>query len=813
MQFHFYDQADKTLFVRDDAESAVWSVDQFSLSLAFPFLADKEIRQGMRVGFTDPDGVFQVFEVRQAKSYEPDHYQEIDAEHIAVAELTDDFFAGEDVTDQTAADALAPLLTDTLWEIGTVTASGTSSMDIEMSDVWNLVKAIEKNWNVWITPRITVDSTGITGRYLDIAPAEGVWRGVRLSLAKNADNVGVTYDDAEVKTAMYAFGRQEDEEKVTFTDTEWEATADHPGKPAGQAYLEDPTAKTLYGRNGRNRFGYYQNSDIDDPVVLLEKTWESLQTQNSPKVTIDCMVSDLRRMGYADQDIRLHDKVMVELPEIGKTEILDVIQLEVDLLDPTRTQPTIGAYIPNIIYINRETNDKATGGWRGSGQTTAEYLRKEFDTRIEQSDYEIRLRAYQVDLDRTDVTVMRALTQIDLDAHKIETLATGAGTMLDEHGNIVVDENGNPLFISDVAADFDPNQYYPAGQYINYNNRVWRLINAHAPYTPWNPENATEEKFGIYSKVLQNADNITLKVAKGDVATQLAVEVGNVTITGGNLTVEGYLESNGVTTSPGGTIDADTFEGRFADIDTVSATLVSGSTVTGTDASFDTITLGNTDLGTSFVDVAKTESNGQVTLTFTLADGSTPKTVTFNRATAPTIGGGWNGGVYTVTSDITPASGSVTEIHLSSGIAQTITRGTGSSSNIYTVGWNIGYDRLVNNEWVRYDTTGRTGSFTVDASAVYNDGHDSVTLSDIGFHNNSSTALQDTEPTESPRWSGGTINGWFWMQQANGKWKNIGYKQWSMPAAATGWRVVDTGSVYTCYCTVGGKTYSGTASK
>jgi phage minor structural protein len=645
MQFHFYDQADKTLFVRDDAESAVWSVDQFSLSLAFPFLADKEIRQGMRVGFSDPDGVFQVFEVRQAKSYEPDHYQEIDAEHIAVAELTDDFFAGEDVTDQTAADALAPLLTDTLWEIGTVTASGTSSMDIEMSDVWNLVKSIEKNWNVWITPRITVDSTGITGRYLDIAPAEGVWRGVRLSLAKNADNVGVTYDDAEVKTAMYAFGRQEDDEKVTFTDTEWEATADHPGKPAGQAYLEDPTAKALYGRNGRNRFGYYQNSDIDDPVVLLEKTWESLQTQNSPKVTIDCMVSDLRRMGYADQDIRLHDKVMVELPEIGKTEVLDVIQLEVDLLDPTRTQPTIGAYIPNIIYINRETNDKATGGWRGSGQTTAEYLRKEFDTRMEQSDYEIRLRAYQVDLDRTDVTVMRALTQIDLDAHKIETLATGAGTMLDEHGNIVVDENGNPLFISDVATGFDPNQYYPAGQYINYNNRVWRLIKAHAPYTPWDPENATEEKFGIYSKVLQNAYNITLKVAKGDVATQLAVEVGNVTITGGNLTVDGMITAEGLETMD---ITVASLHADYVSVGNGGVVLDdTGSSVT---ASSYTMNDYSGDLVDSIKGVQVIASGNNYKLQYKTFSGDTwTDAGTFSRATL--MSGTWASGVLTVLPD------------------------------------------------------------------------------------------------------------------------------------------------------------------
>lgn len=50
----------------------------------------------------------------------------------------------------------------------------------------------------------------------------------------------------------------------------------------------------------------------------------------------------------------------------------------------------------------------------------------------------------------------------------------------------------------------------------------------------------------LYSSIQTNARNITLKVSNGDVATQLAVECGNVTISGGNLVVDGYVTAAGL---------------------------------------------------------------------------------------------------------------------------------------------------------------------------------------------------------------------------------------------------------------------------
>jgi phage minor structural protein len=505
MMFVFFDMADHPLFTRDDMESATWSVDQMSLQATFPFKADKEILRGMRVGFPF-DGAWQVFEIRKIRNYEPDHYQEMTAEHIAISELTDEVFEGEDVTNQTAAATLAPMLTGTLWEVGTVTDSGLSSVDVSIGNVWTFVRNIEQNWNVLITPRITVDSTGITGRYLDIAPNAGIWRGVRLSLEKNADDLGVTWDDTDVKTALYAYGAETDGVKLTFKDQVWEPTADHPAKPAGQTYLEDPDAKALYGRDGRNRWGYYQNSSIKDAGILLEKTWESLKTLNTPKVTINCTVRDLHRLGYADQDIRLHDKVVVEIRPQNKTLVLDVIKLDIDLLNPTSTRPTIGAYIPNIVYIDHEAMDKARGGRGGTGPDNAENQIFEFETQITHNGEQIALEAYQRQLidGQLSTSILENASAINISATGIASLCTGTGAQLDANGHLMVDQNGNPIFVTTGG--------------------------------------------GLYSKIDQNKEAIKLKVDKGEVSTELAVECGNVTITGGNLVVAGMITADGLTT-------------------------------------------------------------------------------------------------------------------------------------------------------------------------------------------------------------------------------------------------------------------------
>lgn len=519
MTFLFFDQADAPLFARDDAETASWTVQELSLQATFPYDPNKVLQRGQRIGFTDETGVFQPFELRKVRTYPAEGYQEITAEHIAVAELSDEHLAKAELMGMGPSTALSQILDGTLWSVGTVsteedyltvnytlksgviasggsvnelgvraevvvrpgeiykisgyvynstyplvymtkdsvtdenivtvsdTASGVitdyeatvpiganlmvvnarseadisiqrnlhSSAEISMGSVWQGVRTIESSWNVYITPRVTVDSTGITGRYLDITPATPVWRGIRLSLDKNADELGVTWDDTNVLTALYGYGKASGDNPLTFEDVVWETTADHPAKPSGQAYLVDPTANALYARNGRPRFGYYQNGNIGDADLLLQKTWEALQATNAPEVSIDCLVADLYRLGYADQPIRLHDLALIDERSTGQTLQREIIQLDVDLLNPLSTRPVIGSYIPNIVYIEKESSGRGGGGGGGGGrgQSGLEDKLSEFETEILANQYEISLRAYQRDMDNVDSILRQAGLSLD----------------------------------------------------------------------------------------------------------------------------------------------------------------------------------------------------------------------------------------------------------------------------------------------------------------------------------------------------------------------------------------------------------------
>lgn len=449
MTFYFFDAADRVLFARDDAEQAEHNHQEMSFYALFPYDPGKVIQAGMRVGYTDALGVFQAFEVRTPKSYEPDHYQEITAEHIAIAELTDEMYTAGDIMNKTPAQALTAVLTGTLWSVGNVTATNNSSAQFSYGYVWDDVRSIEQNWNVYITPRITVDATGITGRYLDIAPAQPTWRGLRFALEKNLDDASVTWDTSRLKTALYGYGKSagDEHEVTTFANVTWTQTADHPAKPAGQTYLEDPEATAAYGRNGRPRFGYYQNGDVDDPQKLLELTWETLKTVNAPDVTIDGQVRDLTKFGEVDVPIRLHDSAQIEITPTDTLLVREVIQYTEDLIQPERSRVTIGKYIPNIVYITKEIAGGKGGGGGSGGDTDAEYKLKEYETDIGWNDYQISLKAWQRDLDKTDENLLLAYAAIGISSSQIQAIVTGSGVQLDpETGNIVTDSNGLPVF-------------------------------------------------------------------------------------------------------------------------------------------------------------------------------------------------------------------------------------------------------------------------------------------------------------------------------------------------------------------------------
>lgn len=383
MEVIFINAAGQTLFVRDDMESGHWIQQEYNITADFPFDPSKLIQNGQRMAFRDPaTDIIEVFEIQVVRNHEAEGFQQITANHICISELHDEHINKAEISDKTAGQALTTVLTGTLWSLGNNTASGTGNADISRGTVWDAVITIQQTYNVWITPRIVISAAGtITGRYLDIAPAEGVWRGLRLSIRKDIQDPIVTYDEENVYTALYGYGGNVDKpqatgddktEELTFKDIVWTQTADHPAKPANQTYLEWPEKTAIYGRNGRPRFGYYQNGSIKDANVLLDKTWESLKKSCEPLISISGTVTELYRLGYKGQPVRLHDMAIVEIEETGEQFYKLITCNDVDLVNPDGTRPEIGDYIPNIVYINRETDKKASGsgGGRGRGSMT-----------------------------------------------------------------------------------------------------------------------------------------------------------------------------------------------------------------------------------------------------------------------------------------------------------------------------------------------------------------------------------------------------------------------------------------------------------
>ena len=691
MQFIFFGSDDRILFARDDAESATWQEEEYSLQAMFPFIPDKRILRGQRIGFTDETGVFQAFEIRKVRNYEPDHYQEINAEHIAVAELTDEFVDAAEFTNIAPQEALASVLSGTQWQVGTVavgdlqaqqtvraqiaafalngnvdltrrpvvyaakmklagytefdgdyatlysqtytwdTEQGTtlatllmtpirpdgtvlspeqmddymldlyeaavtvsglkaadhdgliihilegeqisamddvaeqahtlserwqscieaeaSSGDIQRGKVWPAVCTIRDSWNVYITPRVVMGASGITGRYLDIETYGGVYRGLFLSIDKNADEIGVTVDDTNVVTAMFGYGRNveagngEETAPLTLSQAVWTETSDHPAKPLGQDYLVNPAALEAYGRGPagqkRNRWGFYQNSNIDDPQILLQKTWEALKQDSQPNVTVNCVVQDLYRLGYRDVPMRLHDMAIVELRPTGDRLMLEIVGLTKDLLNPQETRPTIGKYIPNIIYINRETNEGRSSRTGGSkGQTEEEYERGEFETAIDYNKYQIALRATQFDLKDLSYRTAQSQAQIDIQHNFIDSIVGGTGMTLDANGYAVRDADGNPVFnvgttqnlytriiqerdrISNIVSyvgvdlsgytEFDPKKDYHPGDRVLYDGKPYMFLVRHTGTEsnplPWDASHV--QAVDVSSQIKQNTSRI-----------------------------------------------------------------------------------------------------------------------------------------------------------------------------------------------------------------------------------------------------------------------------------------------------------------
>lgn len=557
-------------FYRSDAEQADWTEEQMSLLCTFPVDEKKTIERGMTVLFKDPaTGTWQAYEIRNCQTFFAEGYQQFTAEDIAISELTDCHIPDRiELTNVSPKTALNRILSGTGWTVGTDESSGTSSGDIERGSVWQGVTTIRNNWNVNILTRVEIDKNGITGRYLDIVKTGGTWRGLLLAIDKNSSDPCLTYDDSELYTALYAYGASYTEGDTPETQTtietnisgiSWAKTSAHPAKPSGQNYLEWPEKTALYGRNKKPRFGYYQNSNIKDPNILIQKTWETLKICSEPKVSITGTVMDLKRFGYNDVPLRLYDMAVFDFGDFQLYK--QIIALTVNLLDPTGNTPTIGDYIPNIIYINREVEEYATGGSTGTrsgrggggGGSRSQKKQGEFETSILQNERNIILEARQVDENRKKLKAagieIDPITGVVIYA---EDVKNGLGSVFKVQSNKIESEvtarkNEDSNLSSRITQTADQISL-EVSERKNADSNLSSRITITAREIR---QEVTDTENRLSARITVNADNISLKVNKNGVISAINQTAESVTIRANRIDLSGYVTASELSTVEG----------------------------------------------------------------------------------------------------------------------------------------------------------------------------------------------------------------------------------------------------------------------
>lgn len=272
--------------------------------------------------------------------------------------------------------AIAAALAGTRWTVGNIAPElATLVKDFRAIHVnpLELLRLIEKGFEARLKFRVEINGTGISAYRVDLEEIEDTFSGKRFEFGRDLQDVKITVDRSDIKTALFGYALGEEIEPatgeplpMTFRDVEWRRAEGNPAdKPLGQDWVGDEEARELYGiydpATGQmlHRFGKYE-SQAETPEELLEATWLiGARYHFRPRVTVEGAVADLERAKMIDiktgelvrlehEKVRLGQIVYVVARDKGLLAAVDVrvTRIERYLKEPWRTRIVFGDPIP-----------------------------------------------------------------------------------------------------------------------------------------------------------------------------------------------------------------------------------------------------------------------------------------------------------------------------------------------------------------------------------------------------------------------------------------------------------------------------------
>lgn len=208
--------------------------------------------------------------------------------------------------------ALASILADTRWEVGTCDQGGSASRTFYHESVREGLAGIIETWGGELETIIVHDGASIVSRRVGVRAKRGNQSSAkRFTWTKDLVSVKRSVASDNPKTRVYGYGKGVETEsggygrRLTFGDIN-----------GGKDYVEDADATTVWGHpDGEGGIlpavASYVNEQCEDAAQLLQETKDYLEQVKEPKVTYTASVIDLYAFGRSWEGVGVGDDVAI----------------------------------------------------------------------------------------------------------------------------------------------------------------------------------------------------------------------------------------------------------------------------------------------------------------------------------------------------------------------------------------------------------------------------------------------------------------------------------------------------------------------
>lgn len=217
---------------------------------------------------------------------------------------------------RTAKEMLTQILETTRYSVGYVADTGVQTTNFYYTTVLASLQSVVNLFNLEVTFDVVFDpiDNQVKRRLVNLYQQQGARTGRRFEYGDKLLSVTCEQSSDELVTALVGRGSSVQvsegtdgspdgySRKITFADVVWKKSAGNPlDKPAGQEYLEDPSATAVYGfSDGKPRIGFVEFDKINDKNLLIKATYDKLQELKRPKVSFKASVTDVGSLNLGD---------------------------------------------------------------------------------------------------------------------------------------------------------------------------------------------------------------------------------------------------------------------------------------------------------------------------------------------------------------------------------------------------------------------------------------------------------------------------------------------------------------------------------